>query len=293
MQWWQTARAQGGVVSLEQLRASGLSDDRRDGAVRRGELVVVLPGVYRSASTPLTPAGRRHAAAMWSGGAISHETAAALWDPDVPTSPLLVDVSVMDRVSRNGHPAFVRVHRVVLGPEDVVDVDGLPVTTRSRTVLDCVGTRPRASARALFERGFQRGWFTLTDLDRRLEREKGRAGNVILRQLREEIAPGAQAEFERRFHRLLRAHGLTGWIPQYPVVTPTGGLVHADIAFPGARLIIELDGWSTHGTRDRFRADRKRDRRTLLGGWRTVRYVWADLDRPEDVIAEIVCLLAA
>ncbi|MHA3702284.1 DUF559 domain-containing protein [Jatrophihabitans sp. YIM 134969] len=293
MHWWATAERQGGVIGVEQLRAVGVTDAQHRGMVGRGELVLVLPGVFRAPSTPLTPRGRRFAAVMWSHGVVSYRTAGRIWDVGVDDDPDAVDIAVTDRRSRNGHPDFVRVHRVILGPDDVTEVDGLPVTTRSRTTLDLVGSLPRGSARALFERGFQKQWFTLADLDRRLEREKGRAGNTRLRELREEITPGAQSEFERRFHRLLRRHGITGWEPQYEIRTTTGGTVTVDLAFPGRRLIVELDGWATHGKQERFGPDRKRDRRTLVTGWDTVRYVWADLDDPEAIIAEIRCLLAA
>jgi very-short-patch-repair endonuclease len=293
VQWWRIARDQGGVVDARQLREAGLTDRRQRGMVTRGELVVVLPGVFRSPSTPLTVRGRQFAAMLWSDGVVSFGTASAMWDQGVPDDAETVDVSVLDRVSRNGHPDFVRVHRVLLSPEDVVEVDGLRITSRSRTTLDMVGVLPWSAARSLFERGFQQGWFTLADLDRRLEREKGRTGNVKLRAFREEVTPGAQFEFERRFHKLLRRHGIIGWEPQFVIRTATDGLVTVDIAFPEHKLIIELDGWSTHGGHERFGRDRKRDRRTLITGWRTVRYVWGDLDDPASVIAEIVCLLAA
>ncbi len=293
MRWWETARSQGGVISLRQLREDGVTHARCDGMVERGEIVAVLPGVFRAASTPLTVAGRRYAAVLWSGGVISHETAGATWDVGVEDSPTCVHVSVQDRVSRNGHPSFVRVHRVILRARDIQVVDGLPITTRSRTTLDLVGSLHRRQARDLFERAVARTWFTLADLDARLEQEKGRSGNRRLREFREEIVPGAQSEFERRVHRLLRAHGIAGWEPQYAIRTATGGLVTVDLAFPAQRLILELDGWSTHGGQDRFGRDRKRDRRTLVTGWNTARFVWADLDDPAAMVAEIRELLTA
>ena len=292
MDWWQTARRQGGVISIGQLRESGVSDTQIDSMVRRSALVAVLHGIYRWASTPLTVRGRRYAAALWSRGAISFTTAGDMWGLGVASRSTEVDVAVADRVSRNGHPEFVRVHRVILGARDIEEVDGLPITTKSRTTLDLVGSLPRRQARDLFERGFREGWFSSRDLDRRLTEERGRSGNRILREFRDEISPDAQAEFERRVHRLLRSHHIVGWVPQYAITT-SGGRVHADIAFPDRKLILELDGWSTHGTRDRFTKDRRRDRHTLVAGWRTARFTWADLDDPAAFIAEIVRLLAS
>jgi very-short-patch-repair endonuclease len=44
-----------------------------------------------------------------------------------------------------------------------------------------------------------------------------------------------------------------------------------DFAWPDARLIVETDGLAAHRNRRAFEGDRKRDRRTLLAGYRTVR----------------------
>lgn len=44
-----------------------------------------------------------------------------------------------------------------------------------------------------------------------------------------------------------------------------------DAYFPGERLIVELDGWSTHKSRAAFESDRDRDAHMLSDGIATVR----------------------
>ena len=50
--------------------------------------------------------------------------------------------------------------------------------------------------------------------------------------------------------------------------------MHVDIAFPDRRLIIELDGWASHGVRSAFEPDRIRGNELLLLGWHLLRFTW-------------------
>jgi hypothetical protein len=58
--------------------------------------------------------------------------------------------------------------------------------------------------------------------------------------------------------------------------------------------LIELDGWSAHGTRPAFHADRRRQNALVLAGWTLLRFTWADLvDSPAAVVAAVHGALAA
>jgi very-short-patch-repair endonuclease len=48
-----------------------------------------------------------------------------------------------------------------------------------------------------------------------------------------------------------------------------------DALFERQRVIVELDGWEFHQSRDAFERDRNRDADTLAGGYVTVRITWA------------------
>jgi very-short-patch-repair endonuclease len=68
----------------------------------------------------------------------------------------------------------------------------------------------------------------------------------------------------------------------------------ADLAYPRERLLIELDGWSAHGTRRAFHADRRRQNSLVLAGWTLLRFTWADVaESPAAVIATVHGALAA
>ena len=55
-----------------------------------------------------------------------------------------------------------------------------------------------------------------------------------------------------------------------------------DALFPAERLIVELDGYDFHGSRDAFESDRDRDATTLAGGFQTVRITWERLQQHPD-----------
>jgi very-short-patch-repair endonuclease len=50
-----------------------------------------------------------------------------------------------------------------------------------------------------------------------------------------------------------------------------------DALFRAERLIVELDGWEYHGTREAFEDDRERDAATLAAGFQTIRITWERL----------------
>ena len=82
---------------------------------------------------------------------------------------------------------------------------------------------------------------------------------------------------------LLNDDGISGWIANHPV----GGYV-VDIAFPGLRIAIEVDGWAFHSDRQVFQSDRVRQNQIALLGWQVLRFTWFDLtERPQRVLAQI------
>ena len=82
--------------------------------------------------------------------------------------------------------------------------------------------------------------------------------------------------------------GLTGWRANYPVRVAGCLLGVADIAFPAARLIVEVDGLAHHSTPDRFQRDRTRQNALVAAGWTVLRFTWQDLvERPEAVVGTI------
>jgi very-short-patch-repair endonuclease len=102
-------------------------------------------------------------------------------------------------------------------------------------------------------------------------------------------ADRADSAAERLLISLLRESGLTGWERGLPF-----GRWTIDVAFPEAKLAIEVDGWAWHTDVERFRADRRKGNALVRAGWRLLPFTWHDLtNRPAYVIAEIRAALRA
>lgn len=114
-------------------------------------------------------------------------------------------------------------------------------------------------------------------------RNKGRHGSPASRRLLRAAEGGARSEAERLLVRLLKDAGIAGWKTNYPV---SGYKV--DVAFPDAKVAIEVDGWAFHSDSETFVKDRQRQNAIALLGWQVLRFTWLDLaEYPDRVIAEI------
>ena len=54
---------------------------------------------------------------------------------------------------------------------------------------------------------------------------------------------------------------------------------------------METDGWGSHGTRQAFENDRRRDRRLSVAGWTVVRFTWRDVEREPEEVKETLARL--
>jgi very-short-patch-repair endonuclease len=59
-------------------------------------------------------------------------------------------------------------------------------------------------------------------------------------------------------------------------------------------LIVEVDGYATHGDRAAFESDRRRDQILTAAGFRVIRITWRQLtEQPYEVIARLAVALQA
>jgi len=101
-------------------------------------------------------------------------------------------------------------------------------------------------------------------------------------------ADRADSVAERLIVKLLRRAGITGWELGLPF-----GRWTIDLAFPDAKVAVEVDGWAWHVDVARFRADRRKGNALARAGWTVLRFTWHDVvSRPAYVVAEIRAALA-
>jgi very-short-patch-repair endonuclease len=288
-QWMAIARRQSGVISRSQLRWAGLSDRQVDRLIGNGCLRRESQGVLSVAGSPASPDGRLWRAVLATRGTLVGAAAAYLWQL-IPEPPAALVVAVPpDR--RIGSPRGVRVVRSTIDRAERTERFGLPVTCLVRTAIDHLVCLPLADATAFADRAIQKRWITLADVEQRLTVR--RRGNPVLRRVAATLTVGAEAESERRLHRLLSGAGVTGWTPNHAVVI-RGRTFRIDVAFRARKIAIEIDGFAYHSDRSRYQQDRSRQNLLVLDGWTVLRFTWEDVtDRPGQVLAAILAALEA
>lgn len=188
-----------GVVALREHRAwrSALR-----GALRRGEIVAVLRGIYTLPEFATLFRVRCHAIQLADPDAVLHgATAAALlgWGPEPPT---------LEVVTHRLHPrSWLRVSRRRLAPERIATSSGLRMTDGPTTALDnAVPTEGCSLDEALRSR------VPLAALQEAAAERRGRRGVRAERCLLWESRDEPWSPAERYAHRLLHRDGIRGWV---------------------------------------------------------------------------------
>jgi len=83
---------------------------------------------------------------------------------------------------------------------------------------------------------------------------------------------------ENDFEELLIAVCDRYGIPR-PLCQAAIGPYRPDFCWPQQRLIVEADGYATHGTPLAFEDDRERDAELRTLGWQVLRFTWPQLTR--------------
>jgi hypothetical protein len=247
--------------------------------------------VYAVGHTALSPRGECLAAvlAVGPGALLGYYSAGWLWGLWAG-SPKPIHVTAF--VPRHHPPPMgvVRHRARHLNETDRALVDGIPVTSIPRTLLDLAWKlRPNQLRRAL-ERAEDFGLLDLESIHAVIERNKGHHGAKRLEYALAiyEPAPYTRSEFERRFVDHLVATGLprpaTGW-------NELG--YELDIYWPDFRFGIELDSYGTHGSREAFERDHDRDLDFALAAIETIRISERQFRRePREISAKVAKLLA-
>lgn len=280
-------RRQDGVITRAQTLACGLTRAAIDHRLARGLWTLLWPCVYLSAAHTLGPRARVRAASLWLGPTATLIGAGAAWWwklLDEPPAVLRFAVPPARRVrSRDG----VKVVRGILAGR-CVTVSGVRVVSKAYAVIDAAGELGLRRGAAVMERALLSGRVTLDALRTAHRQRMGRPGSATVARLLVLAAGGARSEAERRVHRLLRDAGVTGWLADHRVTVPRVGVAVLDIAFPAARVVVEVDGWAYHRDLPAFRRDHARQNALVLAGWTVLRVDWHALEADPDAVLEMI-----
>lgn len=290
---------QHGLISRRQVLAEGGTDTQIRVRVQRGEWVAVWPGVYRPAGMPRNWKQDLLAACLGAEGraVASHRSAGALWElPGCEGSPPEVTLPHGQRYRRPGIAAHQS--RALL-PVELTEVDGIPTTRPTRTVIDLAAVITLPQLEIVLEEALRRGIVHHERLRRRLEilGRHGRPGSRKLLGLLigrgPQTAP-TESVLETEVLQALRVAGLPIPVRQHWIAKGTRVVARADFAYVDARVAIEADSYGFHGGRDRFEHDLRRRNQLLAMGWTVVHVTKADVRNGlRDVLPAIAAAIAA
>jgi very-short-patch-repair endonuclease len=199
-----------------------------------------------------------------------------------------VEVTVIGRkpLPRRG----LRIHYVrAIQPDEIGTLDGIPITSPARTVLDLASRLSfddleQLIAQAHAQRVVHRGPAPLSsDPSSRCARlaqpaSPARTGSAPAR---------IRSRAERRLLGLLRNVNLPA-----PEVNVRLGKYVPDFLWREQRVIVEVDSFQFHSGRTRFESDRRRDQDLAVAGYIVLRVTWRQLtDDTEGVVKRLGVVL--
>ena len=190
-------------------------------------------------------------------------------------------------------PRGVRVHRSALPAADVMTLEegALRLTTPLRTAWDVAALETVPWAVGALDAMVRSGNLDLDEFRRMVAGARGRWRSNRVRK----VVPLVDARSESPPESWVRVAcvraGLPAPVPQFVVLHRGTFLGRVDLAWPGARLIVEYEG--AHHFEDlQIRRDDRRYARLVAAGWRIIRLSAADLRDLDAVVARIASELA-
>jgi very-short-patch-repair endonuclease len=273
------AAQQHGLVTRGQLIALGVGPDAIDRRIAMQRLHPVHAGVFAVGHRLRTRESTWMAAVLAAGpdAVLAYRSAAALWGMRRSSR---LEVIAPRKLRRPG----IEAHRIVLTDDEVTIEAGIPVTTPARTLLDLAAVVSPQHLKAAFQEAEVRRLTSPTSLDALLERHPRRRGIQAIQQILKDHHDTGRtiptSVLERHLLALLDAHNL----PR-PTINRLSDHGELDATWPDHKLIVECDGYATHGTREAFEHDRAKDRHLIVAGWRVIRLTWRQLTTEPDTIA--------
>lgn len=269
----------GPVFTRLEALAAGWTDPALHRAVNAGRIYRVRAGLFSTRDPRHDPVMAAIAAARTCRGAvISHRSAAAIHGLPVLARSRRPEVTVPP--NGTGDLAHAALHRARLWPADVTTVDGAPVTSVARTVVDVGRSQPITGAVVTTDAALHTGATTAGDIESVLLRCWNWPG--IRRANRAMAAADARSESPLESVSRVFLHALPLPAPQVQVtILDDHGrfIARTDFYWPQFGVVGEADGLSKYETRDVLTAEKYRQERLEELGLVVVRWGWADLNR--------------
>jgi len=264
------AARQHGVITLHQLEHCGLGPSAIQVRVAARRLQRLWRGVYAFGHRELRPEGRALAAVLACGAeaALSCRSASDQWGM-LATARVAIEVTVATRGGRLRRRG-IDLHCVRrLDERDVTVLDGIPITTPARTLVDLCAVVPDRRVERALEQARVLQLIAPGAIEGALERAVGRKTAALTRLLAAETRTPTltRSELEEAFLELCRGGGL----PEPEVNVYLHGY-EVDFLWRRQRRVVELDGYAFHSGRRAFGRDRRKDIDLELAGFPVTRF---------------------
>ncbi len=284
------AARQHGVLTLKQLRDAGLSRSQIATLVDRSFLERCGNCVFVVTASPATWRRRVAVGCSHAGphAVASHRSAAALWSLD-GFRPGMVEVMV--RRGRRHVVTGVRIHEANHLPDHHLGViDGIPVTSPARTVVDMARFLAPRRLGALADDAVRRRLSSYRELlavhlelPVRGRRRSRRAGSMLAHRPGGSGVSGSPLE-DIVFELLVKA-GLPAPQRQLRIDIPDD-VLRVDMAWAESRVAIECDGYQFHGSPTARSRDDARRNQLQAQGWRVLAVTWTMAKESPDQVVE-------
>lgn len=272
------ATRQHGVVQHEQLLRLGLGARGIRHRVSSGRLHRIHRGVYAVGHRRLTRQGWWMAAVLagGEGAALSHRPAGAAHGLRAWSGRPAITASGWRRST-----PLIEIHASSLPADEVTVLDGIPITTVARTLLDLATLLGPAALERAVNEAEKRELGDALSVAALLERHRGERGTAALRLALDAPSFGrgvTDLRLEERFVRFIAERRLPH--PELNAWIVLGDRRYrVDCLWREQRLVVELQSHAHHSTPRAMARDAERSRRLLLAGWRVIYVTWAQLHR--------------
>jgi putative AbiEi antitoxin of type IV toxin-antitoxin system len=273
------ANRQHGLVTRAQLLEAGVTEKEIRTRVENGLLLRVHQGVYRVGHQAPSREAIYLAAVLACGdGALLSGRAAGHLNGILKGKPPPPEVSARTLHRRRG----VQTRRRTLHRRDASTVQGIPVTSVPRTLVDLAAElTPGDLARACHEAGV-RYRTTPRQVKAVLARVPNARGAQTLRDVMSGDTKVALSRLEERFLQVLREAGLP-----LPETNRPAGAHRVDCRWPEHRLTVELQSYRYHNSRYAWEQDHQRRREARARGDEFGTYTWDDVEHPRALLREL------
>jgi hypothetical protein len=287
------ATGQHGAIAPHQAELVGVTQRELRRRVQSGVLHKSGVHVVRSPFVEATPLADLAALVLDCGprAVASGPTAAALhgFDGFALAPPFHVTIPRGRSIQRPGHAIHTTAE---LAPIDITRVDGIPVMTAERGIIDLARFLSRARLTVALDSCLRDRRGTEERLHSRFAelRASGRYGIPALLDVIEggEITRGAHSWLERRFLQLCADHGLARPTPQVVLTSARDKLVRVDFSFPATPVVVEVLGYRYHRTPSQLARDAERLNALVLAGKQPMQFAYEHITLEPDWVAEQV-----